>query len=83
MAKLCGRHFCHSNTKLKECFELVNNISDFISITMENEVNNKLPFLNACVCFERCRKFQKTSLYRRTTHTGRYINYFSNHPDTD
>ncbi|KAG8293744.1 hypothetical protein J6590_010730 [Homalodisca vitripennis] len=44
---------------------------------MEVEVQNKLSFLNVCVL--RYRDVLKTTVFQKKTHTGKYLNYQSNH----
>ena len=46
---------------------------------MEKEENNRLPFLDVMV--EKGDNLIKTSVYRKQTHTGQYLNYLSNHSD--
>ena len=45
---------------------------------MEKEVNNKLAFLDVCV--ERNNRTLATSVYRKHSHTGQYLNFNSKHP---
>ena len=68
----------HDESKLDSWLESLNNISPSIRLTMEKEVNNKLPFLDVCV--ERTGNTLNTSVYRKSTHTGQYLNFKSNHP---
>jgi len=50
-----------------------------IKFTMETETNGSIPFLDVLV--KRGSTGQiNTSMYRKTTHTGRYPNYRSEHP---
>ena len=69
--------FPHGDTKLNEFLELLNSISPSIRLTMEREVQNKLAFLDVCV--ERVRNVLQTTVFRKKTHTGQYLNYESNH----
>ena len=48
-----------------------------IQFTKEEEKGNKLPFLDVMV--ERCGRKMRTSVYRKPTHTDRYIHYTSHH----
>ncbi len=49
-----------------------------ISFTMEEESERQIPFLDVMV--NRIGPQAQTSVYRKPTHTDRYINYNSNHP---
>ena len=50
-----------------------------IKFTFEHEEEGKLPFMDVSV--HRCDEGSlKTSIYRKPTHTGAYLNYDSNHP---
>ena len=68
----------HDEEKLDSWLESLNNISESIKLTMEKEVNNKLAFLDVCV--EKNNRTLVTSVYRKHTHTGQYLNFNSNHP---
>jgi hypothetical protein len=45
---------------------------------METEANNNIPFLDVHVI--RKQSSIITAVYRKPTHTGRYLNFHSNHP---
>jgi hypothetical protein len=45
---------------------------------METEADNKIPFLDVHVI--RKQSSIITTIYRKPTHTGRYLNFHSNHP---
>uniref|UniRef100_A0A5S6QJZ5 Reverse transcriptase domain-containing protein n=1 Tax=Trichuris muris TaxID=70415 RepID=A0A5S6QJZ5_TRIMR len=49
-----------------------------ISFTVEKETDGKLPFLDCLVI--RSSSGIKTTVYRKTTHSDRYLNYGSHHP---
>ena len=51
-----------------------------ITFTMELEAEGKLPFLDLSV--HRQDGALRTDVYRKPTHTGRYLSYTSNHPDS-
>ena len=52
-----------------------------ISFTMESEVDGKLPYLDLNV--HRCKEGTlKTSIYRKPTHTGSYLDFNSNHAES-
>ena len=59
--------------------EHINSLRPSIQFTMEREKNNKLPFLDVEV--ERASGRFTTSVYRKPTTTGRYLNFQSHHPD--
>ena len=58
----------------------INSLRPSIQFTMERENNNKIPFLD--VQIEKTEGGFRTSVYRKPTATGRYLNFQSHHPDT-
>lgn len=58
-----------------DCF---NDYHSRLSFTHETELNNSLNFLNTTVYKDNNKLI--TNWYRKSTFSGRYINYFSNHP---
>ncbi|XP_054276681.1 uncharacterized protein LOC128995686 [Macrosteles quadrilineatus] len=68
--------FPHGDDKLNEFLEHLNSVSSSIKLTMEVESQNKLPFLDVCV--EKHLNSLRTSVYRKKTHTGQYLNFQSN-----
>ena len=58
-----------------------NSIRPSISFTMEKEQDNKLPFLNVLVT--RTEQGFRSSVYRKPTFTGQYLNFNSHHPYTE
>ena len=57
-----------------------NSIRPSIQFTMEKEQDNKLPFLDVLVT--RTEQGFRSSVYRRSTFTGHYLNFNSHHPYT-
>ena len=55
----------------------VNSIRPSIQFTMEKEQDNKLPFLNVLVT--RTEQGFRSSVYRKSTFTGQYLNFNSHH----
>ena len=50
-----------------------------ITFTIEEEHNNRLSFMDATV--HRYGRHLKTSVFRKPTHTGRYLDFSSHHPE--
>ena len=64
-------------TELEEFLVHLNSLRNSIQFTMEVEENSSLPFLDVLVT--KNGSGLKTSVYRKKTHTDRYIHYTSNH----
>ena len=67
----------HGPEKLQEFLTHINKIHKNIQFTMETEENNKLAFLD--VLLTRNEKSLGHSVYRKPTHTDRYLHRNSNH----
>lgn len=65
-------------SELNKFFEHLNSLKPTIKFTKESEDNGVLPFLDVLVM--RRMNSVETTVYRKPTHTGRYLNYLSNHP---
>ena len=65
------------DTDLAKFLDHLNSIAPSIRFTMELENNNSLPFLDVLVTKEE--SGLTTSVYYKKTHTGRYLDYNSNH----
>ena len=68
----------HGKDSLLEFLAHLNNIHSNIKFTMEIESNNKLPFLDVLV-YKKETGDLGHSVYRKPTHTDRYLNANSNH----
>ncbi|XP_011860124.1 PREDICTED: uncharacterized protein LOC105557488 [Vollenhovia emeryi] len=64
--------------KINTILETFNSYHPKLKFTYEIEKNNTISFLN--VNISRCNKQLITNWYRKPTFSGRYLNYFSNHP---
>lgn len=69
----------HGKVNLDTFLEVLNNEEETIKFTVEIEKDKKLPFLDVLV--NREDNQINTTVFRKPTHTGQYINKFSNHPD--
>ena len=68
----------HGPNTLQNFLIHLNSIRPTIQFTMETEVNNTIPFLDVLVT--KTDATFSTKVYRKPTHTGRYLNFESNHP---
>jgi hypothetical protein len=68
----------HEQATLQQFLDHLNSIRPTIKFTMEVETNNTLLFLDGLV-MKRGPKLT-TKVYRKSTHTGRYLYLKSNHP---
>jgi hypothetical protein len=68
----------HGPDKLQEFFDHINSLRPSISFTMETEADNKIPFLDVLVIKKQ--STITTTVYRKPSHTGYYLNFQSNHP---
>jgi len=66
-------------TKLDSLLNIFNEYHPRLKFTCELENNNSLSFLNVSVIREGGKLI--TNWYRKPTFSGRYINFFSNHPE--
>ena len=66
--------------RAKELIKILNSKHKNIEFTMETESNNELPFLD--VLIKRDNDGFQTSVYRKTTFTGTYMNWKSLSPRT-
>jgi len=57
----------------------INKVESSIKLTMETETNGSIPFLDVLVKKGTMGQIS-TSVFRKATHTGRYLNYRSEHP---
>ena len=66
---------------VQELLQHLNSQNPSIKFTVEVEKDNTLPYLDVAV-HRTANKKLGTDVYRKPTHTGRYLNYASNHPDS-
>ncbi len=67
----------HGKEKLMEFHKHINSLRESIQFTIETEEGGKLPFLD--VNISRQHQQLNTTVYRKPTHTNRYLNFKSNH----
>jgi hypothetical protein len=68
----------HGTARLQQFLHHLNSIRPTIKFTMEVEAKDTLPFLDILV-MNRGPKLA-TTVYQKSTHTGRYLHFKSNHP---
>ena len=67
----------HGSPSKQSFLEHLNNQRDSIKLTMEEEQDNRITFLDVLVQREGLK--MSTSVYRKATHTDRYLNFNSHH----
>ncbi|XP_050510634.1 uncharacterized protein LOC126887260 [Diabrotica virgifera virgifera] len=67
----------HGSELLDTFLNIINDQEETIKFTMEKEYNNSLPFLDVLISKKDIG--YETQVYRKPTHTNRYLNYKSNH----
>ena len=71
--------FCFlSKSSVEEVQKHLNSVSPAIQFTVEKETDNQLPFLDVLVMRDEGEKL-KTTVYRKKTHTDRYLPFHSYH----
>ncbi|CAH8866949.1 unnamed protein product [Trichobilharzia szidati] len=66
---------------LEYTHKLINNIFEDIKFTREEELDNKIPFLDVLIRRTNTGDLE-TQVYRKSTHTDQILNYTSNNPVT-
>ena len=67
--------------ELENTYKQINNVFNDIKFTMEQESDNKLPFLDVLITRTDTGKLE-TQVHRKPTHTDQILNYNSNNPRT-
>jgi hypothetical protein len=67
----------HAPERLQQFLDHLNSLRPSIQFTMEIESDSSIPFLNVLVI--RKDETLATKIYRKPTHTGRCLNFNSNH----
>ena len=65
--------------RINEFLDHLNNVEPSIQFTVEVESNGKLPFLDVLLEHEEDGSIS-TTVYRKPTHTDRYLGFTSHHP---
>ena len=66
-------------TTVEEVLNHLNGINPSIQFTVEQEAQNQLPFLDVVLMREDNGRIS-TTVYRKKTHTDRYLSFISHHP---
>ena len=80
LAQICRRGvFSSQKHLLSATLQHLYNQNPGIEFTMESEVNGKLPFLDTIVTKQTDGRLV-TNVYRKPTHSDRYLHFSSHHP---
>lgn len=61
-------------------FSTANSVNQAIQFTSEKEINHNLSFLDVSITFNTSSTTFDTTVYRKSTHTGQYLNFSSSSP---
>jgi hypothetical protein len=68
----------HGPDRSQEFFDHINNLRPSVQLSMETEADSKIPFLDVLLIKKQLT--MTTTMYRKSSHTCRYLNSQSNHP---
>ena len=71
-------HSCLKKTQVNEFHNHLNSINPYLQFTIELEENRRLPFLDTVTI--RSNGKVEVDIYRKPTHTDKYLHYDSHHP---
>ena len=75
---MIAMHACLKKEHVKQFHDHLNSVEQNIQFTIEMEQNNCLPFLDTLTI--RKEDYLTTDIYRKPTHTDKYLDFTSHHP---